>query len=142
MIQYDFKIIYNNNCSIEDNIILFQILVIINSLIFPQGTLDVQNVTVNVIPGSICVSCILVHNSPARGCVLIASQVGVDSNIESKINIPSNESGECLELSPGRYRARVVDWEADGGLSGMYAHQEVVDIIAATSGECESMYNY
>ena len=113
---------------------------IILFVLFPQGTLDVENVTVNVIPGNICVSCELVHNSPARGCVLVASKVGVDSNMELEQYVPSNEGEMCLGVSPGRYRVRVVDWEVDGGTSGMYAHQEVVDIIAASPGECVSVY--
>ena len=79
-----------------------------------SDTFDVQDVDYILSPGKVCVSCSYLSLSPARGCVLVISELGVNSDIELYTNISIDVIEGCVFVTRGgRYRLRVFDWEFD-----------------------------
>ena len=100
------------------------------------GTLDVREVSVFKRPGAFCASCKYVLNSPAQGCILVASRTGVDRDIEYSNNISMSEEEGCLSLTIlGRYRVRVFDWQPNGERSDKSAYDEFMDLTEGTARE-------
>ncbi len=100
-------------------------------------THDVQSVTVDVFTGSVCVECRFLPISPAKGCVLVLSPIGIDKNIKQLTKnkyVPINESYGCLQQSTGgRYQVRVFDWQHDGQMSDDDVYFDIIDIKQSTT---------
>ena len=98
-------------------------------IIIIADTHDVQSVAVTLLQGAVCITCSFLLNSPAKGCILVLSPIGVDSNIEISTNVAINETYGCLnQLTAGRYQIRVFDWQHDGQQARDNIYSDFVDI--------------